>query len=387
MGFGAVITSGKSNTPLGDDLLKWLVELRVEQELSAPTRFAIRFEDDTCEGTFQVMNAEEIKPNSVISVLAPSGNKPPPAHNELACLVRGPVTQVKFSVMLGVAGSWVEIHGEDRRVEMDRLCVQAAWRGLASHAAFEILHTYGFRPDVEQTKKLYSDNDHTLNQRGTDLAFIERIARENAYELWVEYSVSGSTPGSGAPIGIDETARLRASPPRDAGPSPPILLAPPDAPLLRVNVPPDQCPNVTSFQIDTDAERANLASGVAINPRTGQLERTKVTDPQPGLDSGPTLKQIDDVTRTICVTSAGGADELQVKQEAALVEAGWFVEATASTTVNMLGAVLKPHDVVSVEGIGGELSGPYQVTSVTHVINAADHFMDISLRSNIGNRK
>jgi len=52
----------------------------------------------------------------------------------------------------------------------------------------------------------------------------------------------------------------------------------------------------------------------------------------------------------------------------------------------MLGAVLKPHDVVPVEGIGSELSGPYQVTSVTHVINAADHFMDIKLRSNIGNR-
>jgi hypothetical protein len=26
------------------------------------------------------------------------------------------------------------------------------------------------------------------------------------------------------------------------------------------------------------------------------------------------------------------------------------------------------------------------VTSVTHVINAADHFMDIRLRSNIGSR-
>jgi hypothetical protein len=52
----------------------------------------------------------------------------------------------------------------------------------------------------------------------------------------------------------------------------------------------------------------------------------------------------------------------------------------------MLGGILKPHDVVPIEGIGTELSGPYQVKSATHVINAADHFMDVKLRSNIGNR-
>jgi hypothetical protein len=379
VGFGAIITSGKENTPLSDDLLKWLVEARVEQELSGATRFAIRFEDDTCDGSLQVLNAKDIKLNTLMAILAPDGNK-------LACLVRGPVTQVRFSVMLGVAGSWVEIHGEDRRVEMDRLCVQAAWRGLASDAANQLLAAYEFAPDVEPTKRLYSDNDHTLNQRGTDLAFIEHIARENGFELWIEYGVKDSASTPGAPLPIIETAKLRASPPRSAGPSLPVLLAPLDMPSLRVNVPPDECPNVTSFQIDTDTERANSAGGLAVNPRTGKLERTQVINPQPGLDNGPTLKEVDGVKRTICITSAGGADELQAKQEAALVEAGWFVEATASTTAHMLGAVLKPHDVVPVAGIGTELSGPYQVKSATHVINAADHFMDIKLRSNIGNR-
>ena len=182
MGFGAIITSDDQNTPLSDDLLKWLVETRVEQELSAPTRFAIRFEDDTCEGSLQVLKAKEIKPNTVMAILAPDGNK-------LACLVRGRVTQVRFAVMLGVAGSWVEIRGEDRRIEMDRDCVHKAWRGLASDAANTILKGYHFTPDVEATKKLYSDREHTLNQRDTDLAFLERIARENGYEFWIEYGV------------------------------------------------------------------------------------------------------------------------------------------------------------------------------------------------------
>jgi len=65
-----------------------------------------------------------------------------------------------------------------------------------------------------------------------------------------------------------------------------------------------------------------------------------------------------------------------------LTEAGWFVEAAASTTAHMLGGVLMPHDVIEVEGLGPVHSGPYQVKAVTHVINAADHFMDIELRRN-----
>src|SRR5438876_528600 len=155
------------------------------------------------------------KPNTVISILAPSGNRAADA-----CLVRGPVTQVKFAVMLGVAGSWVEIHGEDRRVEMNRACIQAAWRGLASTAASQILTAHGFKPDVEPTTKLYSDADHTLNQRGTDLDFLEQIARETGYELWLEYDVTPPAPTPGAPIAIIETAKLQASPPRNAGPAP-----------------------------------------------------------------------------------------------------------------------------------------------------------------------
>src|SRR5438874_12754583 len=100
MGFGAIITSEDQNTPLSDDLLKWLVEARVEQELSAPTRFAMRFEADTCVGSLQVLKAKEIKPNTVMAILASDGNK-------FGCLVRCRVTQLRFAVMQVVAGFWV----------------------------------------------------------------------------------------------------------------------------------------------------------------------------------------------------------------------------------------------------------------------------------------
>jgi hypothetical protein len=338
VGFGAVITTGPTNMPIGGDLLQFLVEARVEQELTAPTRFAIRFEEDNCEGKPAVLTANEIKPSTMLSILVPAGNG-------YACLVRGPVTQVKYTAMLGVAGSSVEVHGEDRRVEMDRLSVQAAWSGLASTAATQLLAAYGFVPDVQATTKLYSEHERTLNQSGSDLQFIEQISRESGYEFWLEYDANPPVAVPGAPIAIVETARLQASPPRNAGLAPPVLLAPKGTPALRVNVPPDQCPNVTAFQLSTDNERPNAANGAAVNARAGKLDRTQTSDPQPGLGSGPTLVQIDGVKRTVSVTTAGGADELQGKQEAALVDAGWFVDATASTTAHMLGNVMKPHDI------------------------------------------
>jgi 1-aminocyclopropane-1-carboxylate deaminase/D-cysteine desulfhydrase-like pyridoxal-dependent ACC family enzyme len=84
----------------------------------------------------------------------------------------------------------------------------------------------------------------------------------------------------------------------------------------------------------------------------------------------------------VSITTAGGQEVLNARAESALTEAGWFVEATASTTAHMLGGVLVPHDVVQVEGLGPVDSGPYQVKSVTHVIKATEHLMDLELRRN-----
>jgi hypothetical protein len=74
--------------------------------------------------------------------------------------------------------------------------------------------------------------------------------------------------------------------------------------------------------------------------------------------------------------------ELRPRAEAAMTEAGWFLNATASTTAHMLGGVLAPHAVIEVEGFGPRDSGAYQVAAVTHVVTAADHWMDLRLRRN-----
>ena len=91
---------------MGDDVLRWLVEARVEQELSKPTVFSIRFEDDLCEGEPAVARRAELQSNAVIGIFVK-------AHDAFECLVHGPITRVRTASMMGGPGSWVEIRGED----------------------------------------------------------------------------------------------------------------------------------------------------------------------------------------------------------------------------------------------------------------------------------
>lgn len=388
MGFGAVIASGEKNRILRDDLVDCIAEVRVEQSLDDLTRFAIRFQEDISGGEPLIMNADELQCEQMITIAVQMGDA-------LRCLVRGPITDVKCSLKLGGPGSWYEIHGQDRRVELDRECFYRRWNGHASAAAEQILKGK-FKTVLEATRRTYGGTEvqgrptaETLNQRWTDLTFLRRIARQNNLHFWLEYACRPDpTDLSGRSLKVDETACLKPSPPRPkdepAGPVTvdQIKLVPDVEFKLRVNVEKKQCPNVTAFDVSTNGERPTRFDGRAIDESDLREHRTSATDPQPAIRREGRRAAGCKEPRDVCITTAGNQEELHRKAEAALTEAGWFVNATASTTAHLLGGVLIPHEVVEVEGLGSVHSGPYQIKAVTHVINSADHFMDIQLRRN-----
>lgn len=389
MGFGAIIASGDKNKLLSNELLECITEVRVEQTLDGSTRFAIRFQEDINEGEPRIGKAPELQCQKMITIAVQVGDT-------MKCLVRGPVTHVRSSVMLGGPGSWYEVRGQDRRVELDRRSVRRAWTGRASEAAGTILGSRFDQVDAQETRIVYGGqrvrgqpSTSTLNQRATDAGFLRQIARQNNLHFWLEYDcrLSGLDPG-GQSLKVVEKAKLKASPPRPegalAGPVPvdQIQLVPTVVVKLRVNVEKEQCQNVTAFELTRDPERPNQFVGSAIDDLDLSNPSTSVTDPQDPIRKGGRKFGGCMEPRDISITTAGNQDELNVRAESALTEAGWFVEATASTTAHMLGGVLIPHDIIEVEGLGPVDSGPYQVKAVTHVINATDHFMDITLRRN-----
>jgi len=386
MSFGAILASGDGNELLPEDLLECLTEVRVEQFLDRPTEFAVRFQEDLIGGEPRIQGSPALQTEGMFAIAVPAIS----AKGGFECLVRGPITEARFSMQLGGPGSWFEIHGRDRRVEMDRLCFRHAWEGLASEAAETVLSSYGFRTEVQATTRQYSERDGTLNQRGSDLAFLNRIARLNNLVLWLAYecSLDGLDPARRR-LEVHETAYLRSSPPRPAdSPSAPtspaqVPLAPTTELRLRVNVEKDRCQNVTAFEMDMNVERPNRFEGGALDHRDVTEDTTSLEDGQPPVRSdGQRLRDLTGRDRQICITSPGDLQELRPRAEAAVTEAGWFLNATASTTAHMLGGVLVPHAVIEVEGLGRRHSGAYQVASVTHVVTAADHRMDLRLRRN-----
>jgi hypothetical protein len=390
MGFGAIIASGEKNKILRDDLLDSITEVRVEQFLDEPTRFAIRFQEDICNGELTSMKSPELQCDQMITIAVQVGDV-------MKCLVRGPITDVKSSFQLGGPGSWHQIYGQDRRVRMDRERRFKAWSGEASQVADTILDTNNFKSkNVEQiglvyggTREAQQETVSTLNQRESDLAFLLRIARDYGLNFWIEYTCRRNRlDPSGQSLQVEEQANLKSSPPRPQGAPPgPIpvdqikLVATANV-ALRVNVEKQRGPNVTAFDLTMDPERPNRFAGAAIDDTNVQRHTVTPSDPQPPIVKGGRRLADSKQTHDLYITTAGNQEELQRKAAAALIEAGWFVDATTSTTAHMLCDVLVPHDVVAVEGLGNVHDGPYQVKAVTHVITPADHLMDIHLRRN-----
>lgn len=380
MGFGAVITTGEGNQPLDADLACCLTEVRVEQSLDEPTQFAVRFADDIIDGQMRLASDDRLKADTIVTIAVEVDQK-------LIVLVRGPVTEHRSQMTIGGPGSWFEVHGLDRRDLLDRTCVQAAWTGRASDVARSILATKFDKAEVDDTSRSYETNATTLNQRSTDLAFLRQIALRNNLHFWITYEGSRSPLGGG--LEVVETAKLAASPPRPTSSAAAALtsalpLAPTTPLALRVHVPSKDCPNVTAFQVNTDSARPSTYRTGSMQTEDVDPATIDVTDPQPPAGSGPVrLPDIAGVRRELCMAGAGDPLETQTRGEAALTEAGWFVQATASTTKHLLGGVLRPHEVISAIGVGPKL-GPavFRIKQVTHVINAVEHFMDLSLESN-----
>ena len=387
MGFGAVIASGDKNVLLSDALVNSIAEVRIEQSLDEPTRFAIRFQEDICGAKFEVMDVPELQCGTMITIAVKVGK-------DLRCIVRGPITDATSSFVLGGPGSTHQVHGEDRRIELDRQITRRGWIGFASEAAETILRTK-FKPNVQRTNIIYGAKRsqgrevlETLNQQTSDASFLAAIARANNFHFWLQYD---NCHAVGDSITLDEVANLKSSPPRPDGAAPP-----PETPVqlelttsltLRVNVPSVDCPNVTAFSLRMDAERPNRFSGLAINDREVKPRSTQVTNPQPPIGKNGRRFAGSDEPRDVAVVTAGNEGELQVRAEASLTAAGWFLNATASTTAHLLNGIVLPHDVIAVDGLGDVHGGAYQVQSVTHVINPADHYMDIALRRNALGKK
>ena len=379
MGFGLAITFGEFFVPLPERLLGWLVEARVEMELSTPCRYALRFEDDICDGRHEVADdlAFEKDTDLGLFVQLPDGS--------YECLIVGPITKVRGSSVLGGPGSWVEFHGEDRRARMGRVSVQSKHKGKASAVASQILSAYGFTPDVQETLIEHDEQKLPLTQAATDLAFLEDVARRNNMDLWLEYAVTPRIPT----LSLDVTANLKTSPERKQSLGAPLsipTLSPSADRELRVAPPGDLCANVNKFDTRINYERPASARGFTMSQDEQKKLVSVLVEPPAPLD-GSKIIPVPRIKRELAPITKVTSEEAFLAQEAVVFEQSWFVEADCSASLEQLGFVVRPHQVVKISHAGEALSGAYQVMKATHVITSTDHLVDFTGRANgVGGR-
>jgi hypothetical protein len=274
-------------------------------------------------------------------------------------------------------------------VVLDRNHRQTKYTGRASDAVHSLLAAAGYDdPDVQPTDVVYDEHTQTLNQSESDLSFILKMAKQNGFSLFVDYEVQPRRIG---PLSLREIAHFKPSPPREQfnGGPPRIRLAPDrDAVTLIVNVDASsqakmKCTNVEGFEFASDGERPTSVIGTRV-ANTGP-------DLQPSNTAGNPLSELGGSSlsaltggreQAISIVTAGDATEFQTRAQAALVDAGWFVSAKATTTLHALHSIVVPNTVVQVEGAGREHSGPYFVKSVVHTLDAAVHRMELELTRN-----
>jgi hypothetical protein len=86
---------------------------------------------------------------------------------------------------------------------------------------------------------------------------------------------------------------------------------------------------------------------------------------------------------TVMLTApVDSADELTLRAESVLREAGWFVRCSGQADVSRLNAVLRVGSVVQINGAGSLNSGNYFVWSVRHTIDKQSHKMNFVLVRN-----
>jgi hypothetical protein len=377
------ITVGDSFAPLAEAMDKRLVEARIEMELSRPTRFALRFEDELCEGQNEVIDFDPppFEADSLIALFTSTEEALAPTE----CLVVGRITKLRSSIVVGGVGSWLEIHGEDKRVDMGKVAVQENYDTSASAAVEKIVKLYDFKPHAQETLGEPDGKKVQLVQSATDLAFIEDQARRNAMEFWLDYATVVDPTGKIAKVDI--TANFYTSPERSqqiGAVNYAILKGDTDQTLrLHPDATGKVCPNITKFDARIDFDKPTSVSGFAMEDDDKReamkqvAEKSYPVDPAKDAVLAKALKD-----RKLVAPPAQTPLESQLAVERILVEQMWFVEVDCSASTSSLGYVVRPHMVIPVEGVGDSLSGSYQVKSATHVFTATDCLVDFTLRAN-----
>jgi phage protein D len=329
--------------------------VEVHERLGEPTTFRVNYAVDIGDADMTLLSNRHLGPGAEIAVVAA-------VDQQRHVLVKGPVHGQRIRLVHGGSGSWLDVCGSDQSIVMDRELRRQVWDNVhSSDVVRTIVKRHGLADDVEDTRDEHHERKHTLVQADTDLRFVRRLARWCGTLFWITTDAAGKS-----------TAHFRRPP----------LQGAPAARLVISRRDPSQ-PNIATLDIAWDVERATRVDARQLDVNTKSVIDGGVSvSPLAALGKQPLAAVAGGVRTTQVVAAVDAVGDLAQRAEAALIQEGWFIEASCDTSLNALGKVVRAHTVVEVLGAGTVHSGKYLVAGVRHAISAEEHVMELKLCRN-----
>ncbi len=346
-----------NNAPAPQDLLDVIASIDVEDDAALASAFRLRMPIGlTDDGDWTQVADDAFKPLTPVAI----GVQFESSVNEK--LISGFITSHHIHFDKATNVSFLEVIGLDASTLMNLEEKIVAWTDMAdSDIVTQIFSAYEFTPQVDGTQPVYAEDEVTIIQRSTDLAFVRRLARRNGFEFYLETDAT-----TGLTTGHFHKPRLSDQPQKD------LALAFGEE------------SNVKSLEVHYDALRPTTveARGLSLNDKSDQ-SASALTSDLDTLGTDAVLDLLDQQPKSLLSrTSAFEQAELQARAQAAIEASSWAVSMSGEVDVTAYQSVLRARRTVLVKGVGTRYSGAYYVTRVRHTLTPSQYIQKFELTRN-----
>ncbi len=231
--------------------------------------------------------------------------------------------------------------------------------------ASSIFGNYGITPasgNASDASSSYTEDNHTLMQRSSDIQFLRSLARRNGKLCRVACT---DTPGQRT--GYFAKPNLSGTP------------------VVTLELGDPTSWTVDSLDLEWDVTRPSeaLARQALFNDSDQDGVGVDLTDSGLPSLSDQGLAAFSGKTMSVMLTTqADATDELTLRTQSLLREAGWFVRCEGQADLSRLNAILRAGTVVQINSAGAMHSGKYFVWSVRHTIDKQSWQMKFVLMRN-----
>jgi phage protein D len=345
--------------PVDQDLLAAIQQIEVEDHASMADMLRLRVVigvKDGCSGwSFVDDEIFERLANIRISVAVGSARA--------ETLIDAYIIETNATFANQPGSSILNVVAMDPTVLMNLKQVVKPWPNRSdSDIAREIFTSpdYNFTPIVDSTNWRRQENEQTVIQRGTDIQFLQELARRNGFEIYVE-----TNPTTGIGEGHFHAPRLDV---------------PPQG-VLSVNM--RDATNVNSFNARFDMLRPATVetNNLDVESREGQqsqVNSSRLTTL--GRETSLTGQR----PRVLLPVQTGLArtGEQQPFAQAVADESALAITAEGELNTVAFGGLMRAKRPIEVRGAGHQFSGTYYVDRVHHVLTPESYTQTFSLRRN-----